>query len=267
MTISSALAKRWRWRNGALRPEPREVAAETAVAIVYNASTYAVMMATPADLEDFGVGFSLSEGLIGAPADIEALETVEGELGIEVRMWLSAPRAVELAERRRRIAGPTGCGLCGVESLEAARRALPPVGAPDARMTPAQILGAMAGLAETQALNRATHAVHAAALADLDGEVRLAREDVGRHNALDKLIGALAREGRSAAGQVIVLSSRLSVEMAQKAAIAGAAFVIAASAPTTLAIETAEAAGITLIGVARADGFEVFAHPERVAWP
>jgi FdhD protein len=264
MTDTSRPTQRLAWRDGAMSRAPREVAEEVAVALTYDASTYAVMMATPADLEDFGVGFSLTEGLIDASAEITALEVVASALGIEVRMWLAEPRAAELADRRRRIAGPTGCGLCGIESLEAVRRNLAPVGGARARMSPAQILRAMASLGEAQTLNHATHAVHAAGFAATDGEVLVAREDVGRHNALDKLVGALARSERSAEGGAVVLSSRLSIEMVQKAAAVGAAFVIAASAPTSLAIEVAEQVGLTLIGITRADGFEVFTRPERV---
>jgi FdhD protein len=252
------------WRNGAVAPGEREIAEEVPVALVYNASTYAVMMATPADLDDFAVGFSLTEGVIAAASDITDLETIGSEIGIEVRMWLTDERATGLAERRRHIAGPTGCGLCGVESLEAAHRPGAPVGAEGARLTPARILAAMAALTAAQPLNAATRAVHAAGFLDPDGALAAVREDVGRHNALDKLVGALARAGVAGEGGAVVLTSRVSVEMVQKSAVLGAAFVIAVSAPTALAIRAAEAVGMTLIGVTREDGFEVFTRPERV---
>jgi FdhD protein len=260
----SRRASRLAWRDGRAGRGEREIARETPVALTYNASTYAVMMATPADLEDFAVGFSLTERIVDAAGDIEDLQIVASDLGVEARMWLGADRAARLAERRRHIAGPTGCGLCGVESLEAAHRAGPVVGAADARLTPAQILGAMAALAAGQPLNDLTRAAHAAGFAAPGGGLAAVREDVGRHNALDKLVGALASAGVVGEGGAVLLTSRVSVEMVQKSAVLGAAFVIAVSAPTTLAIDAAEAAGVTLIGVTRADGFEVFTRPERV---
>jgi FdhD protein len=253
------------WREGALAAAPRVIVEEAPIALVYNASTYAVMMATPNDLEDFGIGFSLAEGIVERASDVRELQTEKNALGVEVRMWIDPAMAERLAEQRRRLAGPTGCGLCGAESLEAVRRPPRPAAASDARIGPAGVLRAMESLSQRQALNQATRAAHAAGFARADGEVTLAREDVGRHNALDKLIGAMARAGSSAEAGAIVLSSRVSIEMVLKAAVAGAPFIIAASAPTSLAVETAEAAGITLIAIARSDGFEVFTHPERLA--
>jgi len=260
----SQSAARTAWRNGAAIPGQREVVEETPIALVYNASTYAVMMATPADLEDFAIGFSLTEGVISAACDITDIEIVTSELGVEARIWLDEARAAGLAERRRRVAGPTGCGLCGVESLEAAHRPRAPVAAGDARVTPNQILRALTALTGAQPLNDATRAAHAAGFVDASGELVAVREDVGRHNALDKLVGALARQGVAGSGGAVVLTSRVSVEMVQKSAVLGAAFVIAVSAPTALALRMAHAAGITLVGVTRDDGFEVFTHPERV---
>jgi FdhD protein len=264
MSAASIAAPRIVWREGRVSQGQRQLAEETPVALVYNASTYAIMLATPADLEDFAIGFSLTEGVIGAASEIVSLELVWSDLGVEARMWLDEARAASLAERRRRIAGPTGCGLCGVESLEAALRPLAPAPDTGARLGASQILAAMRALTAAQPLNAITHAVHAAGLVAPDGGLVAAREDVGRHNALDKLIGALARQGLSAGGGAVVLTSRVSVEMVQKTAALGAAFLIAVSAPTALAQRTAEAAGITLVGVTRADGFEVFTHPERL---
>lgn len=264
MSARSRPARHLAWRDGAVQRGEREIAEETPVALVYNASTYAVMMATPADLDDFAIGFSLTEGVIAAASDITDLQIVASEAGVEARMWLTDARAGRLAERRRHIAGPTGCGLCGVESLEAAHRPGPPVGGADARLGPTQILDAMAALTAAQPLNAATRAAHAAGFVARGGALVAVREDVGRHNALDKLVGALARAGTTGEGGAVILTSRVSVEMIQKSAVLGAAFVIAVSAPTALAVRAAEAAGITLVGVTRADGFEVFTRPERV---
>ncbi len=262
--------QRWRWRGCGREAESaaRDVADETPVALTYDASTYAVMMATPLDLEDFAVGFSLAEGVVATAGEIVSLELVESDLGMEARMWLSGERAESLALRRRRIAGPTGCGLCGIDSLSEAVR--PPLRiSADLRLTPEQVLTATASLAPAQSLNARTRAVHAAGFWRPDEGLVAAREDVGRHNALDKLIGALARRGAADRIEdrsgVVVLTSRVSVEMVQKAAVIGAPVLIAVSAPTALAVETAERAGVTLIAIAREDGFEVFTHPRRVA--
>jgi FdhD protein len=244
--------------------QDRCIPQEMPVALVYDGTTYAVMMASPSNLEDFAVGFSITEGVISTKDEIESLEVVEQPDGIELRMWLAADKRRNLVERRRRIAGPTGCGLCGVESLEAALPASPSVAAP-LTVTPEEIAAALASLAPAQTLNQQTRAVHGAGFwVRGKGLVALA-EDVGRHNALDKLIGALRRGGIDAASGVVLLTSRVSVEMVQKAAIAGAPIVVAVSAPTALALRTAEAAGLTLVAVARADGFEIFTHPHRIS--
>ena len=242
----------------------REVPEETPVALVHDGSTTAVMMATPADLHDLAVGFSLTEGIIAEVADIEALEIVETELGVEARMWLSRPRAQTLAGRRRYLAGPTGCGLCGIESLTEAMRASPK--APEGfHISPAEIGAALEALPEHQALGAATRAVHAAGWWATSGGFTCLREDVGRHNALDKLVGALAASDKPRPDGALFLTSRISVEMVQKAAVMGAQVLVAVSAPTALAIRTAEAAAILLVGVARHDGFEVFTRPDRVS--
>ena len=258
-----ASAPRARWSNGQIELGERELAEEAAVALVHDATATAVMMATPADLEDFGVGFSLTERLIETADEIRDLEIAAGPLGVEVRIWLAGERGAALAARRRQLAGPTGCGLCGLDSLaEAARppRPVPEGGAIDA----AQIAAALDALAAAQTIGAATRAAHAAGWWTPDQGLSLAREDVGRHNALDKLAGALARAGRPTAEGAVFLTSRVSVEMVQKTAALGAPILVAVSAPTALAVRTAEAAGITLIAVARADGFEVFTRPERV---
>jgi FdhD protein len=263
MTAASIRVPRLAWRDGALADGQRAVPEEAAVSLVFDGGSYAVMMASPADLEDFAVGFSHSEGLIDGIDDIVDCETVEHEEGIELRLWLTGPRAKALAARRRHIAGPTGCGLCGIDSLAEAVRPARHVEALG-RVTPRDIAAALGALAPAQALGRETRAVHAAAFwTRADGLVAL-REDVGRHNALDKLGGAMLRAGRDAAAGLVLLTSRVSVEMVQKTAMIGAPVLVAVSAPTALAIRTAEAAGITLVGIARDDGFEVFTHKERV---
>ncbi len=240
----------------------RAAAEETPIAIVHDGSTTAVMMATPSDLEDFALGFSLSEGIVSRPDELRALDIVENELGVELRVWLEPGTAGRLASRRRLMVGPTGCGLCGVESLVEAMKPPKPIDALAFKASPEDLLCAMADLEKYQSLARETHAVHAAGLWSARGRLTV-REDVGRHNALDKLLGAVARAGASPLG-VLVLTSRVSVEMIQKAAVLGAPIVCAVSAPTALAIRVAEASNLTLVAVARQDGFEVFTHPERV---
>lgn len=241
----------------------RAVPEESPVAIVFNGGTYAVMMASPVDLEDFAVGFALSEGVVASAQELGPVEVVDHGRGHEVRAWLPANAAADLSARRRRIAGPTGCGLCGIDSLAEAVRPAAVSGA-TRRFTPAEIGAALQALAPAQTLNIETRAVHAAAFWTPEAGLVAVREDVGRHNALDKLVGALARAGRRAGDGLVLLTSRVSVEMVQKAATAGAGVVVAVSAPTALAIETAEAAGLTLVAIARADGFEIFTHPHRI---
>lgn len=251
-------------RGGVSFATTRVVPDEQAVAFTYNGSTHAVMMATPADLEDFAIGFALTEGLIEDRNEIENLEIMPTPLGIEARVWLKGDRADAYAKRRRSMAGPTGCGLCGIESLEAAMRPLPHVTA-DLKVSPQAIVAAMASLDPAQTLNDQTHAVHGAAFwTEREGLVAL-REDVGRHNALDKLVGALVRAGRTAADGLLLMTSRVSIELIQKAARLNAPVLVAVSAPTAAAIRLADEAGITLVAVARRQDFEVFTHSERLS--
>jgi FdhD protein len=251
------------WRGGALEVGERAIPEEAAVAFTFNGSSYAVMMATPCDLEDFAVGFSLTEGVIASASDIESFEIVEEGPGIELRMRLVEPHASRFVERRRYLAGPTGCGLCGIESLAEAMRT-PSIVSDDVRFCPSDIMRALDAVTRAQTLNRQTHAVHGAAFVDSAGGLVALREDVGRHNALDKLAGALARQGRSGARGIGLVTSRLSIEMVQKAAAIHIPVLVAVSAPTALAVRTADEAGITLVAVARQDGFEIFTHPRRV---
>ena len=258
-----ATVRRTVWRDDGASEGTRAIPEETPVALTYNRATHAVMLATPADLEDFAVGFSLSEGIIREPADIGDLEVVAVPDGIELRMTLDGNRLDALTRRQRRLAGPSGCGLCGLDSLASAIRPAPHVPSGHS-FSPDMINAAMATMPLTQRLNQQTRAVHAAAFwTGSQGLVAL-REDVGRHNALDKLAGALAGQGISAASGLLLLSSRVSVEMIQKAATLGAPIVVAVSAPTALAVRVADAAGITLIGIARQDGFEIFTHAQRI---
>jgi FdhD protein len=241
----------------------RAIPEETAVAFTFNTASYAVMMATPQDLEDFAIGFSLTEGVIPSSDAIEGVDVVEEEVGIELRIWLKAPQAVEFLGRRRKMAGPTGCGLCGIESLVEAMRPPPPVDE-GLVLTPDQIMTAVNSLFPRQVLNHETRAVHAAGFWQPSRGLVAVREDVGRHNALDKLAGALVREQTTAQQGIIVLTSRVSVEMVQKSAAIHGPIIVAVSAPTALAVRMADAAGMTLVAIARKDGFEVFTHPHRV---
>ena len=241
----------------------RALPEEVPVAITFNGTTLAVMMATPADIADFAHGFALTEGAISALADVESFEIVRQPVGIEARFWIAETRAKTLADRRRRMAGPVGCGLCGIDSLDAALRALPRVTSGLA-LDPAEIAGAPDALKIHQPLHDRTRAIHAAGFLRPGAGIALAREDIGRHNALDKLIGALARASADPGTGAAVLTSRVSVEMVQKAAMAGLPAIIAASAPTALARAEAERAGITLAAFVRDGRFELYAHPERV---
>jgi FdhD protein len=259
------VAQRQVWREDAGFSEGgRAIPEETAIALSYDGGSYAVMMATPRDLEDFAIGFSLSEEVISSARQIRALDIVALDNGIDIQMWLDASRADGLRERRRHIAGPTGCGLCGIDSIaEAVKPAA--IVASGLQVSPQQIMAAMAALPPLQQLNLATRAVHAAAFWHPRQGVVALREDVGRHNALDKLAGALARQSFSGADGIVLLTSRVSVEMVQKTAAMGTSVIVSVSAPTALAVRTAQAANITLCAIARADGFEVFSHPHRIS--
>jgi FdhD protein len=252
------------WHGNLATHGVRTIPEETPIAFSYNRTTHAVMLATPHDLEDFAIGFSLTEGIIRHPGDILELETVSAEDGIELRMWLTLAQMDALTMRQRRLAGPSGCGLCGLQSLADAVRPSPRVTA-RACFTPTEIADAVADMPEGQRLNQRTHAVHAAAYWQPGRGIVTLREDVGRHNALDKLAGALACMNMAAREGLLLLSSRISVELVQKAAMIGMSVMVAVSAPTALAVRMAEMAGITLVGIARGNEFEVFTHPARIA--
>ncbi|MBB3385814.1 formate dehydrogenase accessory sulfurtransferase FdhD [Rhizobium sp. WW22] len=251
-------------RNGLVRSGSRIVPEEVPIAFSYGGTSHAVMMGTPADIEDFGVGFSLTEGIITDISEIAAIEPIEDEQGIDVQIALVDDVADALRLRRRHMAGPVGCGLCGIESIEQAVRKVPDVSNVALKLTQKDIVRAVALLNDAQPLHRETHAVHGAGFYIPSEGLLAVREDVGRHNALDKLCGAVIRSDHKGAEGVVAVTSRLSVEMVQKAAILGSSVLVAISAPTALAIRTAEEAGMTLVALVRGDDFEIFTHPHRI---
>jgi len=246
--------------SGGIASGERALPEEVAVALSFNGSTQAVMMATPADLVDFAYGFALTEG-IATPAQIDSVDIVPAGDGVDVQVWLADDAEKRLAARRRTMAGPVGCGLCGIDSIEQAMRPVAQIAPSAFRMTPAQVMRAMASLTERQPLHDITRAAHCAAYWTPEGIVA-AREDVGRHNALDKLAGHVIRAGYPQGA--VVLTSRVSIDMVQKVCALGAPILIAVSAPTAHAVDLADEAGLTLIALARPDRFEVFTHSDRL---
>ncbi len=241
------------------------VAEEVPVAFEYNGISHAVMLATPLDLEDFALGFSLSEGILGDAHELYSVDEEQSELGITLHLQVASAAFARLKQRRRTMTGRTGCGLCGTESLDHVSRELPTIASRGLSFRRAAIARAMDQFRELQTLQQATGAVHAAAWCSADGEVRWLREDVGRHNALDKLIGALARHHVDAPTGFIAVTSRASFEMVQKTAMAGVSLLAAVSAPTSFAVATAQRAHMTLVGFARRQDLVVYCHPERLA--
>ncbi len=251
-------------RDGVTRVSSRVVPEEVAIAFSYGGSTHAVMMGTPADLEDFAVGFSVTEGIIASASEIEEIRVVDEGRGLDVQVTLAEDREDALRARRRHMAGPVGCGLCGIESIDQAMRVVPDLSGTAMRLAPADIVAAVAALNGCQPLHAATHAVHGAGFFIPGKGLVAAREDVGRHNALDKLAGAVIRMRADGSQGVVVVTSRISVEMVQKTAILGSSVLVAISAPTALAIRTAEEAGMTLVALARGEDFEIFTRNDRV---
>lgn len=252
------------WRDGACRAD--DLAEETPVAFEYNGISHAVMLATPADLDDFAIGFSLSEGIVARRQDIFDIHCIESDAGITLRIEIASEDFVRLKARRRSLAGRTGCGLCGTESLDQVKRYLPPL--PLAEPFPLAALHAgMRRLPAWQVLQQATGATHAACRVDRDGMIGHVREDVGRHNALDKTLGALARDGIAAGDSALVITSRASFEMVQKAAALGVGTLAAVSAPTARAVRLAECLNVTLIGFLRQEACVVYTGSNRMLEP
>ena len=253
-----------RWKKGALSQAVDEVAEEVPVAMVYNGISHVVMLATPTSLEAFGLGFRLSEGILHNRRELQASEIIERSNGIELHMTIAQERFFELKQRRRNLAGRTGCGLCGAESLQQLRRPLTLVKHGQI-FTDNAIHDALGQLPGMQSLQQLTGAVHAAAWVTAEGRITDIEEDVGRHNALDKLIGRLAMRGTNFSEGFAIVTSRASYEMVQKSASVGTPMLVAVSAPTGLAIDLAREAGVTLVGFARADSHVIYAHPQRLS--
>lgn len=253
-----------RWREGTLEQVRDRVAEEVPVALSFHGVPHVVMLATPSDLEDLAVGFTLSEGIVAHRDEIRSVEAGQREDGaLEVRIGIAADRFSELLRRQRNLTGRTGCGLCGAQTVEEAIRNPPPVTG-SLKIHGQALHEALLDLSGRQAINARTGSVHAAAWVLPESGIQFVREDVGRHNALDKVIGAVVRSGGDFAGGYFIVTSRASYEMVQKAATVGAGFLAAVSAPTAFAIRLAEAAGLTLVGFAREHQHVVYAHPQRL---
>ncbi|MDN4053884.1 formate dehydrogenase accessory sulfurtransferase FdhD [Massilia sp. YIM B02763] len=251
-------------RTGILSEVEDMIVDEVPIALVYNGISHAVMMATPADLEEFALGFSLSEGIIAHAGECYGIEVENGPGGVSVELEIASAAFMALKERRRSLAGRTGCGLCGVDSLDQVCRPLPAL-APARGFHAAGVRQALGAIGARQELTRLTGAAHAAAWCGMDGVLRIVREDVGRHNALDKVIGAMARGKADPHDGFLLITSRVSFEMAQKASLAGVSALVGMSAPTLAAVELAERAGMTLLAFARGDNFVCYAHPQHLA--
>jgi formate dehydrogenase accessory protein FdhD len=252
-----------RWLHGSTTHTTDRVALEMPVALVYSGVPHVVMLATPADLEDFATGFTLSEGLVGEASEIQSVEVERGPDAIDVRVGISGERFAQMLERRRYLTGRTGCGLCGAETVEQAIRPPPRVGKGPS-LAISELHEALVDIQTRQPINALTGSVHAAAWIVPGRGIDCVREDVGRHNALDKTIGALVRSGADFTTGCMLITSRASYEMVQKAATVGISFVVAVSAPTALAIRVAEKSGVTLVGFARREQHVVYTHPERL---
>lgn len=251
------------WKNGQVVLRDDIVAEEVPVALIYNGISHAVMLATPADLEDFALGFSLTEGIVDYPEEIYGTEIIEAENGIRVELDIASERFQHLKERRRNLTGRTGCGLCGTDSLSNAIRMPSPVSS-DPVFNIDVIHQGFEKMDEAQVLKKRTGATHAAAWLDEKGNVTLVREDVGRHNALDKLIGVLYKQQMDRSSGAALVTSRASYEMVQKCASAGIGMLAAVSAPTALAIRIANQCNLTLLGFVRESGHTVYTRPERL---
>jgi len=262
---TSATVEVAKWRDGQCEFLRDVVAEEVPIALEYNGISHAVMMATPADLEDFALGFSLTEGILADISEFYACDIVRGTEGIQVQMQVASARFVALKEKRRNLTGRTGCGLCGAETLAQAVRHPAAVSNVALRFSAQVLHAALEAMQAQQQLQQQTGATHAAAWLASDGHITLVREDVGRHNALDKLIGALAQQQEDFSSGAVIITSRASYEMVQKAATVGIGFIAAISAPTALAIRLAQETDVTLVGFVRRQGHVVYAGPQRLA--
>lgn len=254
-----------RYRHGRHEQASDAITEEVPVAMLYNDVPFAVMMVTPLDLEDFALGFSLSEGLVAKPGDMQSIDVRPRLEGIELAMQVASDTVAQRAGAggERLLPGRSGCGLCGARMLEDAVRHPAPVGE-GPRIEAASLERALLQLRAAQPVNSATGSVHAAAWVNSAGDIVMAREDVGRHNALDKLIGAMVKAQLDPQQGFLLVTSRASYEMVTKAASAGITLMAAISAPTALAIHLAESTGVTLIGFARPDSYVVYTHPQRL---
>ena len=248
-------------RDGAASAHPDWVAEELPVALVFNGISHAVMLASPLDLADFALGFSLTEGLLADRSELFGIEFEQDARGTTVQLEVAAACEWRLKERRRNLAGRTGCGLCGTESLDQVSRDVPL--APEVHVAKGVLAKGQQALREWQALQQLTGAAHAAAWCDLQGRIVMLREDIGRHNALDKLVGAMTAASIDVQTGWILVTSRASFEMVQKAAMAGAGVLAAVSAPTSMAVDLAERCGLALAGFVRGDDFVAYAQPQR----
>lgn len=259
--LAQVMVEKWRAGLGGMQAD--SVAEEVPVALEYNGISHAVMLASPQEVEDFALGFSLSEGILAHPGELFDIEVADVQDGIRVQMRIASDKFMALKEKRRNLTGRTGCGLCGAETLQQAVRR-PLRVASSASFSATAIHLGMAMMQAQQELQKHTGATHAAAWLGADGEIQLVREDVGRHNALDKLIGALAAKRIDFSSGAVLITSRASYEMVQKAATLGIGFLAAVSAPTALAIRLAEETGVTLLGFARQDSHVIYTHPFRI---
>jgi FdhD protein len=250
-------------RDGAVTESQDWLADEVPVALIFNGISHAVMLATPLDLEDFALGFGLTEGLLASADELYGVEVLPDPAGMRIEMEVSSACFARLKDRRRSMAGRTGCGLCGTESLDQVEPPLAPLVPCTTPLSPLAIAAALRAMPTHQALQQRTGATHAAAWCSLDGQIRLVREDVGRHNALDKLVGALVEAGVDTRDGFCCITSRASVEMVRKAVAAGITALIAVSAPTSRAVATARRAGLALAGFARRDDLVLYAHADR----
>jgi len=251
-------------RQGVLAEVDDMVVDEVPVALVYNGISHAVMMATPDHLAEFALGFSLSEGIIAHAGECYGIEVENGPAGVAVELEIASSAFMALKERRRSLTGRTGCGLCGVDSLDQVCRPLPQL-APARGFHAAGVRAALAAIGPEQALTRLTGAAHAAAWCGMDGALRIVREDVGRHNALDKVIGAMAQAKADPADGFLLITSRVSFEMAQKASLAGVSALVGMSAPTLAAVQLADKAGMTLLAFARGSDYVCYTHAGQLA--